>query len=193
MLPRWLSGKESAWQCRRCKRCRLNPWVWKIPGVGNGNLVQYSFLENSMDRGPWWAIVHRVAKSWTRPSTHTHTSEPGHSNSPPMRFEASEAQGALSVQKAWPPPFFFILLPALAMACGEGGRNHFCWGFWGATFYGGLCPFVEIKPGSFGWEWQTELWPRTQAYLTRYALWRWVVESRTGLSIWRPESWTPLS
>ena len=30
-LPRWLSGKESACQCRRCKRCRFDPWVRKIP------------------------------------------------------------------------------------------------------------------------------------------------------------------
>ena len=30
-LPRWCSGKESACQCRRCKRLRLNPWVGKIP------------------------------------------------------------------------------------------------------------------------------------------------------------------
>ena len=29
-LPRWLSGKESAWQGRRCKRCRFDPWVGKI-------------------------------------------------------------------------------------------------------------------------------------------------------------------
>ena len=32
---------------------------------GNGNPIQYSFLENSMDRGAQWATVHRVAKSWT--------------------------------------------------------------------------------------------------------------------------------
>ena len=30
-LPRWHSGKESACQCRRCKRCRFYPWVGKIP------------------------------------------------------------------------------------------------------------------------------------------------------------------
>ena len=30
-LPRWLSGKESAFECRRHKRCRLDPWVGKIP------------------------------------------------------------------------------------------------------------------------------------------------------------------
>ena len=43
-----------------------------IPGSGrsseegNGNLLQYSCLENPIDRGAWWAIVHRVAKSQTR-------------------------------------------------------------------------------------------------------------------------------
>ena len=30
-LPRWCSGKESAYQCRRCKRCMFNSWVRKIP------------------------------------------------------------------------------------------------------------------------------------------------------------------
>ena len=36
------------------------------PGGGNGNPLQYSCLENSMDRGDWQATVHRVAKSQTR-------------------------------------------------------------------------------------------------------------------------------
>ena len=35
------------------------------PGEGNGNPFQYSCLENSMDRGAWWATVHGVGKSWT--------------------------------------------------------------------------------------------------------------------------------
>ena len=34
-------------------------------GRGHGNPLQYSCLENSMDRGAWWATVHAVAKSWT--------------------------------------------------------------------------------------------------------------------------------
>ena len=33
--------------------------------LGHGNPLQYSFLENSMDRGAWWATVHGVAKSHT--------------------------------------------------------------------------------------------------------------------------------
>jgi len=57
--------KESAYQCRRHKRCRFDPWVRKIRCRGHGNPLQYSFLENPMDRGAWWATVHGVAKSWT--------------------------------------------------------------------------------------------------------------------------------
>ena len=33
---------------------------------GHGNPLQYSCLENPMDRGPWQATVHKVAKSWTQ-------------------------------------------------------------------------------------------------------------------------------
>ena len=36
------------------------------PGEGHGNPLQYSCLENSVDRGDWWATVHRVAKSRTQ-------------------------------------------------------------------------------------------------------------------------------
>ena len=41
------------------------PGSGRCPGIGNGNLLQYSFLENSMDRGDWRATVHGVTKSWT--------------------------------------------------------------------------------------------------------------------------------
>ena len=42
-------------------------------GVGNGSLLQYSFLENPMDRGTWRATVIGITKSWTQMNTHTHT------------------------------------------------------------------------------------------------------------------------
>ena len=38
----------------------------RSPGIGNGNVLQYSCLENSMDRGGWQATAHRVVKSQTR-------------------------------------------------------------------------------------------------------------------------------
>ena len=42
------------------------PGLRRSLGGGHGNLFQYSFLKNLMDRGAWWATVHRVAKSQTR-------------------------------------------------------------------------------------------------------------------------------
>ena len=49
------------------------PGSGRSPGEGNGNPLQYSCLENSMDGGAWWATVHEVAKSQTRLSDFTHS------------------------------------------------------------------------------------------------------------------------
>ena len=64
-FPGGSDGKESA--------CSAGDWGlipgWGRPlGEGNGYALQYSCLENFMDGGAWWTIVHRVAKSWTQPS-----------------------------------------------------------------------------------------------------------------------------
>ena len=42
------------------------PGLGRSPGEVNGNPLQYSCLEDPMDRGAWWATVHGVAKSWTQ-------------------------------------------------------------------------------------------------------------------------------
>ena len=44
----------------------LIPGLGRYPGERNGNALQYSCLENSMDRGAWRATVHGVSKSQTR-------------------------------------------------------------------------------------------------------------------------------
>ena len=41
----------------------LIPGLERSPGEGNGNPLQYSCLENSTDRGAWWAVVHGIAES----------------------------------------------------------------------------------------------------------------------------------
>ena len=49
------------------------PGSGRSPGIGNGNPLQYSCLENSMDTGAWQATVHGVAESDTAQQlTHTH-------------------------------------------------------------------------------------------------------------------------
>ena len=62
-LPRWHSGKEHACQCRGCKSSILGSG--RSPGRGHGKSLQYSCLENLLDRGAWWATVHWVTKSQT--------------------------------------------------------------------------------------------------------------------------------
>ena len=60
-----MSGKKHACQRRRLQRRGLIPELGRSPGEGNDNPLQYSCLENPMDRGAWWAMVHRVTKSLT--------------------------------------------------------------------------------------------------------------------------------
>ena len=55
-------GKESV--CNAGEPGSIPGWG-RCPGGGNGNPLQFSCLENSMDRGTWWAIDHGVTKSWT--------------------------------------------------------------------------------------------------------------------------------
>ena len=50
----------------------LIPELGRSPGEGNGNPLQYSCLENSMNRRAWWTTVHGIKNSWTLLNTHTH-------------------------------------------------------------------------------------------------------------------------
>ena len=56
-------GKESA--CKAGDPGSI-PGLGRSPGEGNGSPLEYSCLENSMDRGAWQDTVHGVTKSWTR-------------------------------------------------------------------------------------------------------------------------------
>ena len=64
-LPGRLSGKESACNSGDAGDTGLIPESERLPGGGHGNLLQYSCLENPMDRGAWRGSVHRVAESDT--------------------------------------------------------------------------------------------------------------------------------
>ena len=52
---------------RRPETHGFDLWIGRAPGGGHNNPLQYSCLENPVDRGAWCATVHRVAKSQTRP------------------------------------------------------------------------------------------------------------------------------
>ena len=65
-FPGGTSGKEPICQCRRHRDSGLIPGFGRSPGGGHSNPLQYSCLENPMDRGVWQATVHRVSKNQTQ-------------------------------------------------------------------------------------------------------------------------------
>ena len=88
-VPRWRSGKTSAGQCRSYKIPGFDSWVGKIPWSRKWQpTLQYSCLENSMDRGAWRATVHGITESDSTEHTHTHTHIHIFCSRPKMRNQA---------------------------------------------------------------------------------------------------------
>ena len=96
------SGKESACQCRRCKRHEFDPRSGRSPGERNGYPLKYSCLENSSDRRALWAIVHGVAKSWTWLSTSAHQPIKPRRNLPRSLLIWKKPSPAPSLQRTCP-------------------------------------------------------------------------------------------
>ena len=103
-LPWWLSSKESA--CNEGDPASV-PGLGRSPGGRHGNPLQYSCLENLMDRGTWWAIVHRVTKSCRQLSDWAHydMTQGKHSLRIDMFFENrilfSNRRGLTIISKIW--------------------------------------------------------------------------------------------
>ena len=103
MLPWYLSGKEFACQHRRH---RFDPWVGKTPGERNGNPLQYSCLENPMDRGDWWLQStgsQRVRHDWA--CLHTHIPVVGNQVTRKDAWSSSRVQ---SLRGKWLPRKHYI-------------------------------------------------------------------------------------
>ena len=65
-FPRWcLVVKNPPVNAGDARDSSSIPGLGRSPGVGNVNPLQYSYLENSIDRGAWRAMVHGAAESWT--------------------------------------------------------------------------------------------------------------------------------
>ena len=85
-LPGGSDSKEPA--CNAGDLCSV-PGLGRSSGEENGKPCQYSWLENPMDRGAWWATVQRVAKSWTQLSSHTCTRT--HTDNQPAEYCAQSS------------------------------------------------------------------------------------------------------
>ena len=76
-FPVGIRGKELPANAGDVSDVVLMSGLGRSPGGEHGNPLQYSFLENSVDRGACWATVHGIAKSWTQlkqlSTQHTYT------------------------------------------------------------------------------------------------------------------------
>ena len=78
------------------------PGSGRSPGEGNGNPLQYSLLENSMDRGAWQATVHGVAKNRTGLSDWYHTKNKIHAPQPFPPAVKDQLSPALTLLASYP-------------------------------------------------------------------------------------------
>ena len=72
------------------RKSQLKWRIWSYFGEGNGNPLQYSCLENPVDRGAWWAAVHRVAQSRTQLKRLSMHACVGEGNGTPLQYSCLE-------------------------------------------------------------------------------------------------------
>ena len=95
-------GKESTYNAGDENLIR---WLGRSLGEGNGNPLQYSCLENSMDRGTWWATVRGVAKSCTWLSDYTIITTMANSPYCTVKPNTEKAMAPHSSTFAWKIPW----------------------------------------------------------------------------------------
>ena len=102
-FPGGTGGKESACHAGDVRDEGSIPGSGRSSGGGHGNLLQYSCLENPMDRGAWQATVHRATNSQTRLkrlSTHTHVPTYHHISKFQVPYAADVIEGNRDLDQA---------------------------------------------------------------------------------------------
>ena len=97
----------------------------RSPGGGNGNPLQYSCLENPMDRGAWWATVHRIVKSLTQ-----------------LNWLSTDACDLMAAKLMFWSPFFWHLFLDLSWLRSQKGE-------WGIYCPPSNQPSCQLGPGVF--------------------------------------------
>ena len=112
-VPWWFSDKESACKVGDTGDVGLIPGLGRSLGEGHGNPLQYSCLENPMDRGAWRATVHGTAKSWIQLSDLACAHACTHPSS--LLVDTRQLKLALKRGGTWRPQArpFLLLLPRL--------------------------------------------------------------------------------
>ena len=148
-FPRGSDSKESA--CNAGDQGSI-PGLGRSPGGGHGNPLQYSCLENPMDRGAWWATVHRVTRSQTQLKQRSNSKCLWTASTvlmPPLYAAGAQPKGKLGSHCTWhlypSSPIMPILVGLLVheaheVTCSFDKILSFCTGLQG----------LQWRPGSLG-------------------------------------------
>ena len=129
-FPAGSVGKESACSAGDAGDLGLIPGSGRPPGGGNGNPLQYSCLENPMDRGSWGATVHGAKKSQTRLRDWAHHS---------MWLSLKFFTGLFVFWHTF--MLFLVSTSCLGIATPENGfTNNELWNYSSANFFLAYCP-----------------------------------------------------
>ena len=135
------------------RKMSLIPESWRSPGGGNGNLLQYSCLENPMGRGAWWLTVHAVAKSQHNWVTEHSLHGPHNWQSLGHRANPGCCTGVLgcwenTLQSRCPEPQKVFCQSSTGSSMNSGDRAmHFLWGRGGEEE--GVCHSVSPRLSLF--------------------------------------------
>ena len=151
----------------------LSHWL----GEGSGNPLQYSCLENPMDRGAWWAAVHGIAKSQTQLSDftftfHFHALEKEmatHSSVLAWRIPGTGEPGGLLSTGSHRVGHDWSNLAAAAAAATWLTKN--IWNF--SVYFGSLCLSSDTKVLFGQGKWQESLHWKTLNFWLNWPVWRW--------------------
>ena len=136
----------------------LIPGSGRSPGRGNGNPLQYSWLESPMDRGAWWATGHRAAKNWTWLSNWAHVHTHSHTHVSHVKgqywslYEIGRPEGFVTLQSSSPPAIEIDQRPGKKFRQGFIGPPAAAGGVRRSTRVGiGVCPEVGLEGWQVAW------------------------------------------
>ena len=149
------SGKECDFNAGDARDAGSVPGWGRLPGGGNGTPLQYSCLENSIDKGAWWAIVHGVAKSNTRLSDWTLiVLKPGRA----VSLELVNLQFVPilpQVLRTGAHNCAVTVIEKLTFYCNTKWMYNVLMCFWHKTYYNVIHPFLLRN-----FKWQMQFWSK---------------------------------
>ena len=164
----------------------LTPGPGRSPGEGNSNPLQDSYLENPMDRGAWWAMVHRFRKNWTRLKwlcTHT-------SNFSVIRCMVQGSYAESCSARSTPFSKYTVLFPLIYMVADDLLNTNWTIFTVEGLYLSDFLREIKNPTGTTAPLRENISYEPLPGRLTRFHWWQWASERRDGYRSSRSSSGT---